>query len=249
MLDRQKQDDPLLPTYMEWKAQPSPKTLSPLVRKLDPVIDRALHAYGYAGDPNLRTTAQLQLIQALPRFDPAKAQLGTFAFNELRRLQRIGPAQEFLIPVPERVLLDKRILDLEHAQYLDERGREPTTEELADRTGLSTRRIEKLRAVRLPSTAATPEATADSMPGQAAQPTDPLGLWMEATYMALGPRDKQIYDWSTGSHGQPRLPQGEIARRLGVSQAAVSQRGKLISDKLQEGERYASWQMQHSEQG
>ena len=36
----------VFPEYETWKANPNPKTLGPLVKKLEPIMDKALRTYG-----------------------------------------------------------------------------------------------------------------------------------------------------------------------------------------------------------
>jgi hypothetical protein len=56
----------------------------------------------------------------------------------------------------------------------------------------------------------------------------------DAVYMSLDPRDKFIFDARTGGHGQKVLSVTDVARRLGVSPAAISQRANSIAEMVKE---------------
>ncbi len=225
--------------YGAWKAQPSPKTLSPLLESVRPTIQGALRSYGFAGDPNMEATAQLHVISVLPRFDPKKSKLETFLHNELRRVQRLGPQQNMPIRAPERALLDNRALMGAEAELRGSLGRSPTVDELSDETGMSAKRIERVRM------ASRPLLTEDAMSGNGDDDSSPqlLGtesgrpeeVWMEAYYAGLeDPKDKLIFEWSLGWRGAPKRSKSDIARQLGISVGAVSQRADRLAGGLQQ---------------
>jgi len=228
--------------FNTWKQAPGPNTVTPLVKSLDPMISKALSSYGYAGDPNMKTTAQLHVIKALPRFDPKRAQLGTFVFNELKRLQRLGPKQQHAIPMPEQAAFDlKSIQRVEH-DLSYKLGREPNHDELADATGLASRRIQAIKKrYGMPTLTEQSFATDEGfieVPGQRSGSDESQELWTEAVYYEMDPVDKKIFDWSTGLHGQSKISKTNMAAKLGISIPAITQRAQRISKKLTEGMEY-----------
>jgi DNA-directed RNA polymerase specialized sigma subunit len=54
----------------------------------------------------------------------------------------------------------------------------------------------------------------------------------EAVYEALSPRDRAIFDFKTGKHGRTPMQNQEIAARLGVTPALISQRSQQIADQI-----------------
>lgn len=227
-------EDPGLPLYDAWKSRPGPRTLTPLVTHLDPVIEKALGAYGYAGDSNMRNTARVMAIRSLPRFDPKRASLGTFVFGELRRMQRVGPQQEYPISVPEGVLLDRSTLQRATSELYDKYGRDPTDDEISDHTGLSAKRLRVLRSVPGQSVGVQLDAEGNARQ-DVASVADDRDLWADAVRLSLDPTDQKIYEWSTGRGGE-RFTSQQIAKRLNISPSAVSQRAMRIAKKLAEGE-------------
>jgi DNA-directed RNA polymerase specialized sigma subunit len=229
--------------FAEWRSKPSPTTLSPLITSLDPIVDKAMRSYGYTGDPNIKQTARIHIMRSLPRFDPSKSKLETFTFNELKRLQRLGPRQEHPIPIPEQASFDIRSVQNAEVELKDELGRDPTSHELADRTGLSLKRLSRLRTYGRPTVTENVFEDESGAVTPVGSPADSMDqVWTEAIYLGLSPVDQKIMDWSMGSHGEQVLSKTEMSQRLGMSVSAVTQRARRIADKLSEGSEYMLWQ-------
>jgi hypothetical protein len=45
--------------YTAWKAAPGPKTMTPLLGAINPVLDSALRTYAAKGSPTLRSKAKI----------------------------------------------------------------------------------------------------------------------------------------------------------------------------------------------
>ena len=225
--------------YESWRRQPDSSHTTAVVQALDPVISKALHGYGFGGDSLARTTAQLHLAKALPRFDPSRGKLSSFAVTELQRLQRVLPRQQYALPVPEAAAFDLRDLKLAETELSAELGRDATMAELSDKTGLSRLRITRLRQrfgrPEVSESAFVSEAGYTDLPGVNSRSE---AAWVDAVYDEVDPVDKKIMEWSMGRGGQPVLSKTEIARRLNISPAAVTQRGIRLANKLEEGMAY-----------
>jgi DNA-directed RNA polymerase specialized sigma subunit len=222
------------PAFTAWKQQANPATTGALLRSISPVIDKGISVYaGAAAGPTTKSHARRIALQAVRSYDPAQAQLGTHVMNHLKGLRRIVRRQSNAIRVPERVAGDNAALHAASLNLEDELGREPTTAELADRVGLSARRIAKLRQFRpevaegyLLSTNESPEH------GYAAARGDNTELLARALYDDLHPRDQLILEWSLGLDGKKQLDNQAIAGKLGVTPGAVSQRKAILQQKL-----------------
>lgn len=223
-----------LEPFEAWKAKPGPATLTPLIQSLQPVIQKSLSTYGYDKDPNVVAAAQIHLSKGLPRFDPQKASLETWATTELKRMPRIALKQRHAIPIPERAAADLRGIQTAERDLRYRLGREPTAGELADDTGLSLRRIGKIRAsFGVPTIT---EGMAQTTEGHEAVLGAPdvtrERLVMDLVYGELAPIDQQILDFTFGWHGQPKLNKVEIAQRLHRSPASITQRAAAIAQKI-----------------
>jgi len=227
--------------FKQWQARPDARTMTPLVKSLEPTIDKALKSYGYSGDPNMKTTAQLHVMKAIPRFDPSKSKINTFVTNELKRLQRLGPKQQHAMPIPEQAAYDLKSVQNIETELMADLGRDPTGEELADATGLSSKRIRGIKSKYAMPTLT--ESAFEAPNGDINLPgiddnDEQERLWAEAVYSGLDPIDKKIMDWSMGWHGADRTSKTVMAQKLGVSIPAITQRAQRVAGKLAEGSEY-----------
>jgi DNA-directed RNA polymerase specialized sigma subunit len=176
-------------------------------------------------------------LEGLRSYDPVrKVRLQTHLYNHLQGLKRVNRQETQGVSVPERIVLERRYLDSNHSDLTEELGREPTDSELMDRTGLSAKRLTRLRQYQR----AIPEGSmADPISGaeyggsvrSAQQQHTP---WTQLVYDDLDPHHQKVMEFSLGLHGHPVLPNHEIARRLGKSAGAISQAKLRIQRRLDE---------------
>lgn len=215
-----------------WKAQPSPQTTGRLLRQLQPSIDKGLRMYaGQDVGPTTRSHAKRLALKSLNTYDPTQARLGTHVINHLQGLRRVVRREQQIIRTPDRVAADQAYV-YRMTQELEERlGREPTDLEIADHSGISVRRLAKLRRHLQPLAEGSFESpeTLNAVP---LRPEDRERRLMQLVYEDLDPRDQKILEWSLALHGKPRLDNRDIAVKLGVSPGAVSQRKAAIQSKI-----------------
>lgn len=223
--------------YGQWSMLRNDTAASELLAAAAPVIDSSLRAYGGREGDSLRTQAKIMAMRAFKTYDPSKgAQLNTYLMQSLKSLNREAKKRSGVIKLPEKVMIDQNALNTAQSSFTAEHGREPSVGELADRTGLSHKRIERIRSLGRE----VPEASLVSEEGDSlfSRKSDPQKIWFDYVYKDLDPISQKICDWSTGYGGTETLQKQEIARRLGMTPAAVSQRINKIVAQLQEGEQY-----------
>lgn len=219
--------------FESWKRQPTAAGMSQLLSAADPILGRAVTTFAGRQSPVLKSRAKSLAIKAFRSYNPkAGTKLHTHLMTQLQPLRRSAIQSGQIIHQPERMTYDKRTLRDAQSTFVDSRGREPSEDELADATGLSVRRVRAIAKLR--ATVATGQlGTEYEVPAEDPSAED---MWLEYVYYDLEPRDKQILDWRLGRHGKERLPNNEIAKKLRISAAAVSQRMARIAERLQEGE-------------
>lgn len=231
------------PHYDAWKANPGPKTNSAMMKAVRPVLDSALRTYGGSNpSPTLQSKAKILAMQAIERYDPQRAKLRTHLMSHLQGLRRLNAQETQIIGIPERIGLDQHRLRESERELQDKLGRPPSTSELADHTGLSARRIGKIRQVQPGvSEGMTTAISGDS--GEEDLPTGPAvvsgegeKLWQNFIYHDLPPQDQLIMEHTLGLHGKPVLPKQRVAQLLGLSPGAVSQRAARIQERLDQRE-------------
>ena len=208
-----------------------------VLRELEPTITRAVSAFA-GGDQSYKTQARLLALDAVSSYDPSKgASLDTHVYGNLRRLQRLSAQRGNLTKVSENAALERLQIQRAIREWTADNGTDPTTEDISVATGLSRKRIDAVmnnKPVLSESMLQTPEG--ESLVG--APDTDrALDLYNHAIYDELDAKDRKIYEWCTGYGKGEKLPNTEIAKRLNMTPAAVSQRLNKISQKFIEGRR------------
>jgi DNA-directed RNA polymerase specialized sigma subunit len=226
--------------HQEWKTNQTPEYNSKILKEVQPIIDTAVSSYGGgSATPAFKTRAKLMALKAMQNFDPAKGNVRTHLLSQLQSLRRLAAQEQNVISIPEQVGLDfQKLTEAENA-LRDKFSREPNDDEVADFTGLSTRRIKKIRMFHKPiaegsTVIATADdyadsgATASKIPGQHAE----QDAWADFVYGDLDATNKLIMDMSLGRNGRKKLSVQEIARKLNVTPGAVSQRAAKIQAML-----------------
>lgn len=221
--------------YNNWVTNPTTENLNRVVDTFLPTINSEISKYD--GPPSiLRSKAKILTINALRNYDPSsKANLNSWVTTNLKQLSRYN---RNIKPVrtPELAARQASELWTVSNNLSNDLGREPTLEELADETGWSIKRIKHIKEVNVPTINAslydTPMNNSSSTSQPGVIPVSQLPFAQEAVYMSLDDRDKAIYDFRTGSHGKKVLSAAEVANRLGITPAAVSQRANTIAQQI-----------------
>ena len=223
--------------YHTWKADPTPENADLVLNAVQPITDKAVRQFvGLNPSPTIRSKAKTMALKALQSYDPTRAQLNTHLLNQLQGLRRANVHEQRMMAVPEQVALDwKHLYDAE-TEHKGEIGSEPSDMELADKTGLSLKRIKYVRQMK-PSIAegvymqptSEDEVFSPAVQG-AREPSD--RAWVDFVYHDLPPIDQKILEHSLGLHGKPKLTNQDIAHKLGISPAAISQRRTKIQAML-----------------
>ena len=231
--------------YMNWKQNQSPAQNDMIVEKIQPIIDSALKTYvGTDAPPTVRLQAKRMALEGLKSYDPAKSKLKTHMMWHLQGLKRAGAKANQILNVPERVRLDNNYVNTSFKELEDQLGREPSDNELADYTGMSLKRIQKVRNYRPGLSEGA--ATQSYMDGDGEGVTDPAsyipggskGLaWRDFVYDGLDDRSKLIMEHTFGMNGKRILDNISIASKLRITPARVSQIRADIQKKMDSRER------------
>ena len=226
--------------HKQWLQKPTPALNSQLLQKVQPIVDTAVSSYvGQTPTSAIKTRAKLMALKAMQNFDPTRGNIKTHLLSQLQSLRRLAAQEQNIIAIPEQVGLDFQKLNEAESALRDRLSRDPSDDEIADETGLSTRRIQKIRAFHKPvaegsTVIETADDYADSgsvaskIPGQ----VNEQEAWMNFVYGDLDPVNKLIMDMSLGRNGKKKTSVQEIARRLNITPGAVSQRAAKIQKML-----------------
>ncbi len=227
-------------SFDAWRKNQSPAGLRQVVKSLDPVIESAVTRYvGQSAPPTVKHRARLIAAKAVQTYDPSRgAALNTHVYTQLQGLQRMAPAIADPFTPPERFRRQQQDITAAATALQEELGRDPTDEEVAEVSGLPASRVTKVRSrmrARVPFSAYEGSFDEDGdsdAPDIVASERTPYDEWVEAVYHDLGEIDKLILMHRTGYRNADRLSNQDIAYKLNLTPAAVSQRAARIQSRL-----------------
>jgi len=218
-------EDEYRPGYEAWQGNQTPEGNAAFLKELDPIVQKGVKMYGN-DSPLAQSKAKLIALDALKKYDPKRSRLQSHMLTQMQSLRRAQRKQEEILRAPERILLENQKLQAYTQEIQDELGREPTDSEISNRLGVSLDRLKKIRQFQPGLSLGQAEsadpmqgAPASSLPGQ----TD-TDYWVELVYHDLNPIDQKILEMTLGLHGQKKLSNQEIAKKLNRTPGAVSQR-------------------------
>jgi DNA-directed RNA polymerase specialized sigma subunit len=224
--------------WKAWKEHPDDERLSGLLDTAKPVMTSAIRTYaGGRTDPVIELETKRLMINAFDNYDKTKgAKLQTYLLSQLQPIRRVAHQRGQELKMPQQAWADLQNIKRADDDYKEKHGSTASAGELADLTGLSLKRIGYLRKFRK---AGVPEsilreANKESYfaPGVDDKTSS---FWAEAVYHGLDPRDQKIFDTRLGTHGEDKLSNKDIAKLLGISESAISQRVSYIIGRLEEG--------------
>lgn len=224
--------------YEAWRTDPSTANMRRVVEELKNPIESAVgHYLGQNASPALRHRARLIAAQAVKSYDPSRgASLATHVNQNLRALQRVAPQVVDPLSPSEHFRRHQMEINRASTELQEALGREPTDEEIADLTSLPLRRVSRVRSrmrARIPlSTYEMTDDDSDDAPDIVGGERTDYDDWVDAVYTDLGEIDRLIMMYRTGYRNSDILSNQEIASRLNISPAAVSQRAKRIQRRL-----------------
>ena len=229
-----------LEMWRDWKSSnEDPDKLQPLLTALNPVIRQNVNKYSAPRiyKPAIEGHARMLTVSALKRYDPAKkANISTFVNSNLMSLNRyVKQNQNFSRIVENRAAIIgpvQKAVD----QLKEELGREPTTNEIADRTKMSPKEIDRLSGELRADIFTLPNVEfGDSSPFQEFSPVEKEILEMLPYELTFD--ENRVFDILFGRNGQRKETKGNaIAKRLNWSPAKVSGIKKKIMKKYREYE-------------
>lgn len=218
----------------DWQKTQKPELTDELLRRMKPTISAAMSSYAPGMERQLAVKAANLTLDALKTFDPSKgASPNTHVFHTLKRLSRYGIEASNIIPQSEGVIADRKKLEEASNRFIDLHDREPSLAELADATGFSKKKIDKLMSVNSvinESATLAEDSQKDTFASSDLTDKD----YFDYVYASVGPIDQKIMDWTSGLGAGKQLSNNDIAKKLNMTAAAVSQRKakiqKMLSD-------------------
>lgn len=215
-----------------YQKTPTPELADKYLSAATGVFDKAVRAYAGADTPTVRAKAKQIALQVAPRYEAGRVKPETYLLGHLQSLRRYGASIAAPVRVPDQVRLDQVRVARHEADLTHDLGRSPSDAELADRAGLPIDRIAKARGVGAAFVASSlPTGVETVVPSNLAAAKK---TWLRYVYHDLPPSYQVVLEHTIGINGKPILTTTEIAKKLGVSAGAVSQRKAKIEKIMNE---------------
>lgn len=218
---------------LRWQKSRDLASLDELRRATRPLVQSQVNKYRANAVPQavLEAHADQILVESANSYRPgAGATFRTHVFGNLRRLNRFSAARSNIATIPEARTQHIGVYQRVHDNLQSEKGRPPTTSELADELNWPRSQVLTMqRSLRrdIASTQLPRQAVMDTLETRRKHVLE--DIWFELT-----PEEKIVYEHLTGSHGRKKLEKGQdIARVTGLSQAKVSQLRTAIGHKIE----------------
>ena len=232
---KEQKRDAIMDAYSAWREDGGEENTSSLMRTLKPQMETALRTFAPGMEGQMRLKAMSMTMGAVRKYDPSKGMhLKSFVYQQLQPLQREYGKRHQPLYVPERHIMERKSLSQYENEFRSQQGRDPSTAELADFSGMSIRRIAAVRKAGVPVTESS-RVSPETDQVMVSEREDPMEIMGHYVYSELDPTDQKIFEMVTGHGGVRKQPNNEIAKRLGISAPAVSQRISRIVARMQEG--------------
>lgn len=219
-------------SYEFYKKEKSNEALNAVIKDLKPTISYSLSNLNAHKDPVVRAKAKSVAAKSVQTYDPNfGASLKTHVSNQLKQLSRTVRQQRSPTKAPERQQLDALTIDRAEKEYFDKEGKEPDVNMLADNTGLSPKRIEKVRSSSFRSGTDREDDAENDLPS-GVEESDYTKDAIKYVYDVSDYKDRKIIEHKLGYGGGKILNQKQISEQLNLNPAQVSRRAAKLTKEV-----------------
>jgi DNA-directed RNA polymerase specialized sigma subunit len=221
--------------WEKYKKSRSMSDRDALLRRMDSIIQSYVNKWvGPVPRDLLLNEAKMLAIKAFDTYDPKKGTaLATHIINNLAPISRIVYTHQNVARLPENILLKTHAFNAAKEHLTATIGREPTMDELHQELGWSGKELQRMETYQRSDLIESVGGMNDSFYGNIEDSEDDT---LFAIYMSLLPDEKKLLEYTTGyngvTHDHPKLSNPEIMKRLGVTQAQLSYKKTLLTNKI-----------------
>lgn len=231
-MDTQKEKD--IELWREYKRTGSKEARDQLLKNFEGLINSQVNKWaGSLPRDVLKNKAKVLTIKALDSYDENKGTaLSTHITNNLQPLSRMVYQHQNTARLPENVNLQMSSFNSAKNYLQSEKGRDPTTDELADELGWSPAEIGRIETYnRKDLLESGPQVSGDFYANQ--QERDEDDEILSAVYQELLPDEKKLFEYTTGYNNKPVLSNPELVEELGITQSQLSYKKSLLKNKIE----------------
>jgi DNA-directed RNA polymerase sigma subunit (sigma70/sigma32) len=219
--------------YELYSLNPTKQNLAAVTKQLRPTIDSVIASMGDAGNPYLRSRANIITAKAIKSYNPdSGASLATWVSSQLRQLTRDVRKSNNALTIPEGVQLDSYALYRAEREFMDEHDREPTLTELADLTHLSPKRIVHIRKRVKAVVADGATIGEDGTELAKGEETDHSQEAMDYIYNDSDSTDQKLMEYLLGYGGETPLDNKAIMQKLKLTPVQLTRRKARLAFRI-----------------
>jgi DNA-directed RNA polymerase specialized sigma subunit len=222
--------------WQQWKAEPTPENLDPLLDRFEPTIRQQMRYLGGAKRvraSGLESDLYDHAIKAFQTYDPSKAALNTHVTNRLKKGIRFVQMHQNMARIPEEKTGLIRPIQLSMEELKEDLGRDPFHHEIAEHLNQQGYGL-RGKSGRQPITPGLVKEVVTSQRRDimsSAFETDPTpqAIMRQREQLPLvrfalqKPEEREVFDYLHGMNGKPQIDRmGDIAKRMGKSPSQVS---------------------------
>lgn len=206
--------------------------LNEIVKSLEPTINYTLSSVNATQDKVLQAQAKVIAAESVLSYDPDKgSSLPTYVTNNLKKVHRTRRQNNSPIKIADRLHYDHYAIQNAENEFMEQYNREPTLLELADKSGVSMKKINKIK-----NEYTMMYTNESSFGGNSPEKKFPeyTEEAMDYIYYDADFKDKKILEHSAGYGGSQILDDAVIAEKLGMSVSQISRRRAALAAKIYE---------------
>jgi DNA-directed RNA polymerase specialized sigma subunit len=229
-MNTQKQRD--LELWEKYKASKSPMDRDALLKHLEPLIHRQVNKWaGPVPRNTLLTQAKLLAAKSLDTYDPSKGTaLSTHVVNGMNPISRTVYTYQNTARMPENITLKQNTYNAAKDHLVTTLGRDPSVDELHGTLGWNVNELNRMETYTRKDMVESVGGLNDTFYSGNASIEDDI---LASVFFSLTPDEKQLFEHTTGYNGKPVLNNDQLIKKLGISQAQLSYRKTLLTNKLQ----------------
>lgn len=233
-MGRRSRQDQDLELWRNWKADPTPEKLEPLLAALQGPVNAKVNEFKAAPVPDsaVRAFATAQAVKALQGYNPDRgAAVNTFVNWHLKKVRAFVLKHQNVGRIPEHRAYNITEYKQAKDELTQKLGRPPDTLALADRLGWSPAEVARMQTELRPDLIASLSLEPDRLQDvHSSRERDVLRY----IHYDLTADERLVFEYSLGLYGKPKLSATEIARTMGISLPKVSRIRAKIDRKLRD---------------
>jgi len=231
--------------YEDWRDAPvgwsKDQAFDRLMKSLEGAIMSAANTYRAAPVPTQTMELEAKRLagQALRDWDSTGGMsLASYIGTMVRqRLYRWVTQHQNVARIPEAQVGQIGHFQLALNDLSSRFGREPTTDELSEHMGIHPKHVSRLRRALRSDLIASSATDVEGDEGSLADSIEDIPHDQDYEramlgYYSLTEQEKNVFDYSLGAHGHPKMKPGEIAVQLKLSPARISALKESIGAKI-----------------